>query len=234
MSISIIIPVYNEEECIKLCVEETQRAFQEVDYEILIVNDGSTDQSHGVISALAAGNGHIQYISYPENKGYSHAIRRGVQLASKEYTSYLDADLQYLPTELRKMYEFAVKNRYVFVLGKPTRKYYKFLRHFMSLVYNFLVAQLLNLRVGDANSLKLIATQTLKALELKREFGGVELEILLGMIDHTIPIILFPIHVQERLAGKSKAGLKIILSTLGHIIDLRRSQRESRRGQRQP
>ena len=64
MSISIIIPVYNEEECIKLCVEETQKAFQEVDYEILIVNDDSTDQSHGVISALAAGNGHIQYISY--------------------------------------------------------------------------------------------------------------------------------------------------------------------------
>jgi glycosyltransferase involved in cell wall biosynthesis len=233
MSISIIIPVYNEEECIELCVEETQRGFRDVDYEIIVVNDGSIDRSHEIISNLAAGNGRIQYISYPENKGYSHAIRQGIRLASKEYTSYLDADLQYLPMELRKMYEFAVKNQYAFVLGKPTQKYYKFPRHLMSLVYNFLVAQLFNVRVGDANSLKLIATQTLKGLELKREFGGIELEILLGMMDHSIPITLFPIQVQERFAGKSKAGLKIILSTLRHIIDLRRLRRRNQHKQKQ-
>src|SRR5713226_892149 len=232
MSISIIIPVYNEEECIELCVEETQRAFQDTEYEIIIVNDGSADRSHDIISRLAARNGYIQYIFYPENRGYSHAIRQGIQRAGKEYTSYLDADLQYLPDELRKMYEFAVQNQYAFLLGKPTRKYYRLLRRLMSFVYNLLVAKLLHLRVGDANSLKLIATQTLKGLELKREFGGIELEILLGLEERSIPITFFPIRVQERFAGKSKAGLTIIFSTLRQIIDMRRSRNKSSRKQK--
>lgn len=234
MSISIIIPVYNEEECVELCVHETQRAFQGTDYEIIIVNDGSTDRSPEIIRHLAAGNGCIQYIFYPENKGYSHAIRQGIQLASKEYTSYLDADLQFLPGELRIMYELALKNHYAFVLGEPQQKYHKSFRRLMSFVYNLLVANLLDIRVGDANSLKLIATKILKELKLKREFGGIEIEILLAMADRSIPITLFPIRAQERVAGKSKVSLKTIVSTLYHIVDLRRLRKQSRQKQGHP
>ena len=228
MSISIIIPVYNEEECVERCIRETEKAFCDTDYEVILVDDGSTDRSHEIIGRLVAQNGHTKYISYPDNRGYSHAIRQGIRLVSKEFTSYLDADLQYPPMELRNMYEFALRNRHAFVLGKPAQKYYKPWRRFMSFVYNFLVARLLHVHVGDANSLKLIATRTLKGLDLTREFGGIEIEILLGIADRSIPIILFPIRVQERIAGKSKAGLKVILSTLKNILDLHRLRKEIR------
>lgn len=224
MSISIIIPVYNEEECIQRCIEETERAFEDIDYEIIAVNDGSTDASPEIISSSRAGNHRIKLVSYPGNKGYSHAIRQGIQLASKEYTSYLDADLQYLPSELRKMYNFALQYNEIFVLGEPARKYYGAYRRFLSFAYNLLVSVLLDIHVADANSLKIIKTQTLKQLDLRREFAAIELEILVGLANRSDPIKSFRISVEERFAGKSKSSPKLIFTTLQDIIALRRSR----------
>ena len=225
MSISIIIPVYNEEDCIERCIEETREAFQDTDYEIIMVNDGSTDRSHAIMDRLVAQNNRIRYISYANNKGYSHAIRKGIQLTSKEYTSYLDADLQYPPMELRRMYEFALENNQTFVLGTSEQKYYQLHRRVMSLAYNLLVSKLLNLRISDANSLKLIRTQALRKLDLKGELGAIELEVLVGIANQSIPINLFPIRAQERFAGQSKWSLKLIYVTLQTIMELRHLRR---------
>jgi len=225
MSISIIIPVYNEEECIELCVEETLSAFQGTDHEIIVVNDGSTDRTHEIITALVKDRRRLKYISCPINKGYSHAIREGIQIAIKEYTSYLDADLQYPPEQLRQMYDFARGGNSVFILGQPTRKYYNPYRQMLSYGYNLLVSRLLDLPVRDANSLKLIKSETLKSLSLQRELGAIEIEILIGIAQRSIPIRFFPIRVQKRIAGKSKTGLKLIVPTLKTILELRRSRK---------
>jgi glycosyltransferase involved in cell wall biosynthesis len=230
MSISIIIPVYNEEECIELCVRETQQVFRDIDHEIIIVNDGSTDRSHEVITALLNDHRPLRYVSYPTNKGYSHAIRQGIQVARKEYTSYLDADMQYPPAQLRQMYEAACKENTEFILGRPTRKYYNPYRQLLSYGYNFLVSKLLEMPVRDANSLKLIKTETLKRLPLKGELGAIELEIVVGVANQSIPIQLFPIRVQKRVAGRSKTGLKLIVPTLKSILELRRVRRSNSTG----
>ncbi len=225
MSISIIIPVYNEEECIELCIEETLSAFQDTDHEVIVVNDGSTDHTHEIITGLSIDRLRLKYISYSVNKGYSHAVREGIQIASKEYTSYLDADLQYPPAQLRQMYEAACKENTVFLLGRPTRKYYNPYRHLLSYGYNLLVSKLLDLPVRDANSLKLIKTETLKRLPLKGELGAIELEILVGIVKQSIPIQLFPIRVQNRVAGRSKTGMSLIVPTLKTIFELRRARK---------
>lgn len=225
MSISIIIPVYNEEECIDSCVEEIRKAFQDTDHEIIIVNDGSTDRSDEFINAILKDCRRLQYVSYPTNKGYSNALRKGIQIANKEYTSYLDADLQYPPAQLRRMYDFACREKLVFVLGQPTRKYYNPYRQMLSYGYNLLVSRLLDLPVRDANSLKLIKTETLRSLSLQRELGAIELEILVGIAQRSIPIRFFPIRVQKRIAGKSKTGLKLIVPTLKTIFELRRARK---------
>ena len=225
MSISIIIPVYNEDKCIERCIEETLAAFQDTDHEIVIVNDGSTDRSHEVITALVKDCRRLRYVTYLHNKGYSHAIRQGIDVASKEYTSYLDADLQYPPSQLRQMYDAACKENTVFILGRPTRKYYNPYRQLLSYGYNFLVSKLLGLPVRDANSLKLIKTETLKRLPLRGEFGAIELEILVGVAQRSIPIRFFPIRVQNRMAGKSKTGLNLIVPTLKTIFELRRARK---------
>jgi hypothetical protein len=123
------------------------------------------------------------------------------------------------------MYDFASRDRPVFVLGKPMRKYYNPYRQLLSYGYNFLVSRLLHLPVTDANSLKLIKTETLKKLPLKRELGAIELEVLVGIANQSLPIHFFPIRVQQRVAGKSKTGLKLIGPTLKSIMELRRVRR---------
>jgi glycosyltransferase involved in cell wall biosynthesis len=171
MSISIIVPVHNEEDCIARCLEETRRAFDDLDHEVIVVDDGSTDRSHALIEALAAGDGRIRCISYPVNRGYSHALRQGIQVARKDYTVFLDADLQYPPHEVRVMFDAAAREGRVFLLGAPTRKYYDVYRRMLSAVYNRLVTALLDLPVGDANSVKVIRTDVLKTLRLEGELG---------------------------------------------------------------
>jgi hypothetical protein len=123
------------------------------------------------------------------------------------------------------MYDFARGEKSLFVLGQPTRKYYNPYRQMLSYGYNFLVSRLLDLPVRDANSLKLIKSETLKSLPLQREWGAIELEILVGIARRSIPIRFFPIRVQERIAGKSKTGLKLIVPTLKAIFELRRARR---------
>ncbi len=228
MSISIIIPVYNEADCILRCLAETRAAFHDIDHEIIVVNDGSTDQSDARIRGVLARGDRTKYISYAKNRGYSHAIRQGIQVAGKEYTSYLDADLQYPPTELARMYAFTLENQHKFVLGKPSVKYGKAHRRFLSFVYNLLVSSVLKLPVTDANSVKLIETRALKRLDLKRELGGIELEILVCFANQGLPLSEFPIRVQERVAGKSKCTLRLIVATIQDIMALRPLRKGSR------
>lgn len=222
MSISIIVPIYNEAECIERCLEATRDAFQDTDYEIIVVNDGSTDLSDRIVRGRLAGSTWLRYISSTENRGYSHAIRQGIRAACKEYTSYLDADLQYPADQLRRMYEVARNENALFVLGRPDRKYYNPYRQLQSYVYNVLVRRLLRLDVMDANSLKVIRTETLKVLPLFRERGAIELEVLVGIANQSIVIRQVPIRVQRRIAGRSKSGWMLIVPTLKTILELRR------------
>ena len=233
MSISIIVPVHNEEDGIARCLEETRRAFGDVDHEVIVVDDGSTDRSHAIIEGLAATDGRIRCIAYPVNRGYSHAIRQGIQVARKEYTTFLDADLQYPPQDVRVMYDVVARDGGVFLLGAPTRKYYDVYRRALSCIYNRLVEGLLDLHVGDANSVKVIRTDTLKTLRLEGELGAIDLEVLVGLADRGVEIRRWSVNVQPRVAGRSKSGLRLVLPTIRTIVELRRWRRASARARQQ-
>lgn len=221
MSLSIIIPVYNEEECIAECIKEVKNVFKDDDTEIIVVNDGSNDNSHKIISDIILKYPAIKYVRYKNNCGYSHAIREGFKNATKEYITFIDADLQYHPKELIKIYNFALINNHMFVIGEPRNKYYNLFRKILSKCYNIYVRIILGIDIKDANSLKLINKNLLKNIKLQMEYGMVELELLYSLKKQKIPITKFPILVRERFAGASKCSLKIILHTLFSIAKLR-------------
>lgn len=223
MSISIIIPVYNEEECIKECIKQVNEAFHNIDYEIIVVNDGSTDNSHQIILQIIRDNSKIKYVSYPRNKGYSFAIRKGFKKATKEYISFIDADLQYYPKELLKMYIYAKENNLQFLLGisKTKSKYYNPIRRFLSFFYNAYVSLLFNIKLKDANSLKLMNRKYLENINFRFEYGMIEIETLLGFKMQGVPIKTYPIQIQKRIAGKSKCSIKIVYRTLIDCIKFR-------------
>ncbi|MBU2540079.1 glycosyltransferase family 2 protein [Patescibacteria group bacterium] len=221
MSISIIIPFYNEEDCIEDCILQTKKVFKKTDYEIIAVNDGSKDNSHNIVSKITETNPKIKCISCSQNKGYSNAIQEGIKNSIKDYVSFIDADLQYPPEELMKMYDFALKNDLKFVIGAPQKKYQKPIRMLLSSAYNSYIALLFGLKLKDANSLKLMKRENLEKINFRYGYGMIEIEVLLGFKMQGIPINTYPINVRERIAGKSKCSFKIIYRTLIDCAKLR-------------
>lgn len=223
MSISIIVPFYNEQECLKECFLQITETFENSDYELIFVNDGSTDNSHQIILKLIKNNPKIKYAFYFKNKGYSGAIKEGFKKSEKDFVSFIDADLQYLPEDLLKIYHYAKKNNFKFVMGTPIkkRKYYNPLRRIMSFFYNIYISFLFGIKLKDSNSLKLMERKYLEKINFKYGYGMIEIETLLGFKMQKIPINTYPINIQERIAGKSKCSLKIVYRTIVDCTKLR-------------
>ncbi len=108
MKLSVFFPVFNEEGN----VEETVRKAKEVlenlqleDYEIIIVNDGSTDNTKNVVERLAKKNGKTRAINHPKNLGYGEALKSGFYNAKYEVIVYTDGDGQFDFSEIHKFLE---------------------------------------------------------------------------------------------------------------------------------
>ncbi|MEK9155682.1 MAG: glycosyltransferase family 2 protein [Patescibacteria group bacterium] len=221
MGLSIVIPVYNEEECILPCLKQTCRTFAGSDFEVIVVNDGSTDRTHRLMLETLSHFPAVRYLYYSPNRGYSHAIRTGFATAAKDYVSFLDADLQYRPADLKRMYDRATRENLRFLIGLPQNKYYSVFRRWQSRAYNAYVSLLFGLKTADANSLKLMARADLRNINFTLNYGMIELETLIGFALMGYPIKTMPIKVCDRLAGASKSSLRLALRTLKDCLILR-------------
>lgn len=109
--ISIIVPCYNEEECLPVFYEEIcgwASEMKEIDYELIFVNDGSSDASLAILKELADTNPKAKYISFTRNFGKEAAMLAGLQKATGDFVVIMDADLQHPVQLLPEMYQ-AVK-----------------------------------------------------------------------------------------------------------------------------
>lgn len=116
MKISVIIPIFNAEHFLQACIENVLK--QTIDsFEIICVNDGSTDHSGDILSEYAAKYEHIKVI-FQENKGAGEARNAGLREARGEFVAFMDAD-DYYPTEstLENLYNLAVKYQVMIVGG---------------------------------------------------------------------------------------------------------------------
>ncbi|WP_405678398.1 glycosyltransferase family 2 protein [Streptomyces sp. NBC_01511] len=113
LSITAMVPCFNEEECIEQAYLEIKREiYRYEDSEILFVDDGSTDGTLGIIKRIAAEDSRVHYLSLARNFGLESAFTAGFSYASKEWTVQLDADLQSPPAELHKLAQRAVEGDY--------------------------------------------------------------------------------------------------------------------------
>src|SRR5947209_9292820 len=116
-SLSVILPAYNEAQVIASTVETVHSVVDgwKVDFEIIVVNDGSTDQTGAILAALAAGDPRIRFVTHPVNQGYGAALVSGFAAATKELTFFMDADGQFDISDLRTFFLFI--DRYDAVIG---------------------------------------------------------------------------------------------------------------------
>ena len=111
--ISVVVPCYNEEESLPLFYQEMERVrkqdFENVEFEYIFVDDGSKDNTLKEMKELYAQDNKVRYISFSKNFGKEAAILAGLEAASGDYVTLMDADLQDPPSMLRKMYDI-IKN----------------------------------------------------------------------------------------------------------------------------
>ncbi|MBQ6217566.1 MAG: glycosyltransferase family 2 protein [Erysipelotrichaceae bacterium] len=105
--ISVIVPCFNEEEALPFFYDEITKVFADLkeDYEIILVNDGSTDNTLQVMKSLSEKDRHIVYLSFSRNFGKESAMYAGICNASGDYVGFIDADLQHPPVLLKQMLE---------------------------------------------------------------------------------------------------------------------------------
>ena len=125
MDISVIVPLYNEAESLPELHAWIKRVMDEhhFSYEILFVNDGSTDDSWKVIEALHAANPEVKGIKFRRNYGKSPALYCGFARAEGEVVITMDADLQDSPDEIPELYRMITEEKYDLVSGYKQKRY---------------------------------------------------------------------------------------------------------------
>ena len=147
--VSVIIPAYNEEQRIRRTVVAIEACMQETldDFEILVVNDGSSDRTRDVVKSME--DGRIKLLSYEKNRGKGGAVKFGVEHAAGDYIVFTDADLPYPPEKISEAVHL-LKNGADLVLGKRVHVEnggkYPWYRTLMSKVFGLWVKLVLGIR----------------------------------------------------------------------------------------
>ena len=125
IDISVVIPVYNEAESLPELYAWIERVMQEhhFSFEVIFVNDGSTDDSWKIISSLSEKNSHVKGIKFRRNYGKSPALYCGFKVAEGNVVITMDADLQDSPDEIPELYRMIMEDGYDLVSGYKQKRY---------------------------------------------------------------------------------------------------------------
>ena len=153
VDISIVVPVYNEEESLPELAEWIGRVMLEnsYSYELIFVNDGSTDTSWEVIRKLSRSNGHIKAVGFTRNYGKSAALDVGFNKAKGRVVVTLDADLQDSPDEIPGLYDMIIKQDYDVVSGWKKKRHDPITKTIPSRFFNGFTRLMSGIKLHDFN-----------------------------------------------------------------------------------
>jgi glycosyltransferase involved in cell wall biosynthesis len=173
LQLSIVIPFYNEEESLPELISWIQRVVDthRFSYEIIMVDDGSNDNSWEVVKKLQTQNEHIKGISFQRNYGKSAALNEAFKAALGDYIITMDADLQDSPDEIPELYEMITTGRYDIVSGWKKKRFDNALtKNIPSKLYNYVTGKLSGIQLHDMNcGLKIYRSKVIKSVEVYGE-----------------------------------------------------------------
>ena len=173
MNISVVIPLLNEEESIKelyLWIAKVMQA-NSFSYEVIFIDDGSTDTSWSIIDSLHKQHPQIKAIQFLRNFGKSQALHAGFAMAQGDVVITMDADLQDNPEEIPELYNMICKQGYDLVSGwKKVRYDSKIFKNFPSKIFNWAARKTSGVQLNDFNcGLKAYHKNVIKNIEVTGE-----------------------------------------------------------------
>lgn len=195
MDISLVIPLYNEEESLPELSEWIDRVMKanHFSYEIIYVDDGSTDESWNVIEELRKKNPNIKGIKFQRNYGKSAGLNEGFRAAEGEVVITMDADLQDNPEEIPEMRRMILENGFDIVSGWKKKRYDNtFTKNIPSRFFNAVTRKVSGIKLHDFNcGLKAYRNKVVKTIEVY------------GEMHRYIPVI-------AKWSGFKKIGEKVV------------------------
>ena len=217
--ISLLVPVFNEQESIKILYEELKKNLNDkYSWELLFINDGSTDKSESLINSLIDENKNVRLISFLKNKGKSEALNIGFKNCFGKYIVTLDADLQDDPSEIPNLI-LKLEEGYDMVSGWKKNRKDSFSKTIPSKIYNYVLRIISGIKIHDFNcGLKVYRNKVVKVINI---YGG---------LHRFIPIIIktngfsniceVPVNHRKRKFGFSKYGSSRLFHGFFDLITL--------------
>ena len=209
MDISVVVPLYNEAESLPELEQWIERVMKEhgFSYEILFINDGSTDSSWQVIEDLARKNPSVHGVSFRRNYGKSPALNTGFVRAKGDVVITMDADLQDSPDEIPELYRMIKEDGYDLVSGYKQKRYDPLSKTIPTKLFNATARKVTGIKnLHDFNcGLKAYRNKVVKHIEV---YGDMHRYIpYLAKLDGFSSIGEKEVHHQARKYGKTKFGL---------------------------
>lgn len=211
VELSVVIPVYNEEDNVVPCYKETVNAIGplNIEYEIIFVDDGSSDSTFETLKMLSKNDSHLKVIKLRKNFGQSAALKAGIDYASGVMIATMDGDLQNDPADIPQMMELLKKEDCDVVCGWRYNRKDTFSKKIVSKFANFLRKNITGEMIHDSGcTLRAYISESAKSLEL---YGELHRYIPAMLSWKGYKIIEMKTNHRERKHGKTKYNWKRLI-----------------------
>jgi glycosyltransferase involved in cell wall biosynthesis len=224
-SLTVVLPCHDEEDNVAQAVREASAAARDAahDYEIVVVDDGSTDGTRRLAAACAAEDGHVRLLLHEVNRGYGGALRTGIAAARCDWILLTDADLQFDLGELR---DFVGPSRdHDLLVGYRLARMDPMMRRLNAYAWNRLVDRIFDLRVRDVDcAFKLIRRDLAQRLRLTADGAMISTELVARAALAGARVAEFGVHHRPRTAGRQSGAEPAVV--IGAFRELRRIRAE--------
>jgi glycosyltransferase involved in cell wall biosynthesis len=223
-SLSVFFPAYNDAPSLPKLLAKTFDALElhVADYEVIVVNDGSYDNTAAVLEQLRAQYGaRLRVVTHPRNRGYGGALRSGFEAAAKEFVFYTDGDSQYDVGELPRLLDLVGPDTGL-VNGFKLERHDPAHRVWIGKTYNFCARLLFRIRIRDIDcDYRLIRRSLLQQIHLTSTSGTICVELVRKLEMTGCEVMETGVHHYPRLYGKSQFfRLRSLATTLYELVRL--------------
>jgi len=213
--ISVFLPAYNEEENIEKAVRSSVEVLETItdNYEVLVVNDASTDKTAEIVGRMVSENPHIRMVTHQKNTRLGGAIRTGFKESSKEIVFYCDADNPVDMWDVKRAIPLLADHD--LVAGFRKQREERIHRLIYSRVYNKLISLVFGIDAYDINfSFKLVRKKVLNEVEVYSNGGFIDAEFIVEAIYRGFKMCRVGVEYYPRAAGEST------MASFGAIIKI--------------
>lgn len=218
--LSVVIPIFNEEDSVKELVSQVESALKKLNkpYEVIFVDDGSTDETLPILKKLEKEKPYIKLLSHRRNLGKSHALMHGFHKAKGEFIATLDADLQDDPEEIAVLLNYLNEKDLDMVTGWRKNRQDTNAIKSVSRIANRFILRLFKLKIHDLNAgIKVYRADAAKELNL---YGGLHrfIPIMLSELGYRVDEHI--VHNRSRKYGYSKYRASKVLTDLPDLATI--------------